>query len=438
MAHRRQSIDPSRVLSSLIPDDLLRTIAKEVGLIVRQRKLDIVALFWTLVLGFGSTRKRRLSGLRRTYQKRTGLNVVPSSFYDWFTPTLVRFQKQVLLAVLPQMALPTRALTKRLASFADLLVADATVIKLHDLLKETFPGCRTNASKAAAKLHLVMSVVGRGPRSVRITPERTHESTVLSVGPWVKDRLLLFDLGYFKYQLFARIEHNGGYFISRLKANANPTLTTLLRKVRGRSIAIASRKLKDVLPELERQVLDAMAQVTFKRRSYRGKSKTDTASFRVIAVRNAQTDAYHLYITNIPPERLSAEEIAQCYAARWEVELLFRQLKEVFHLAELPSRKSHIVEALLYAALFSLMAARSFWLELCRVFPTECSRWTPERWSAIFEASAEDLLALRFARHRDQESSLKLLQMWFRELPDPNLKRGGGLVRRTETANCPS
>lgn len=32
----------------------------------------------------------------------------------------------------------------------------------------------------------------------------------------MKDNILLFDLGYFKYELFSRIRDNGGYFVSRL------------------------------------------------------------------------------------------------------------------------------------------------------------------------------------------------------------------------------
>jgi putative transposase len=46
----------------------------------------------------------------------------------------------------------------------------------------------------------------------------------LRVGPWVKDIILLFDLGFYKYQLFSRIAENGGFFVSRLKSNSNPLI----------------------------------------------------------------------------------------------------------------------------------------------------------------------------------------------------------------------
>ncbi|KUK51953.1 MAG: IS4-like transposase, partial [Desulfotomaculum sp. 46_296] len=40
---------------------------------------------------------------------------------------------------------------------------------------------------------------------------------------------------------------------------------------------------------------------------------------------------YHLYITDIMPEQLSAEDTALLYRARWSVELVFKELKRLYH-----------------------------------------------------------------------------------------------------------
>jgi hypothetical protein len=37
----------------------------------------------------------------------------------------------------------------------------------------------------------------------------------------------------------------------------------------------------------------------------------------LVGVRDPVTRAYHLYLTNIPPERVTPMDIAQTYAARW-------------------------------------------------------------------------------------------------------------------------
>jgi hypothetical protein len=52
--------------------------------------------------------------------------------------------------------------------------------------------------------------------------ENTNVLKMLRVGPWIKDCVLLIDLGFYRCQIFTRIKENGGYFVSRLKRNANP------------------------------------------------------------------------------------------------------------------------------------------------------------------------------------------------------------------------
>jgi hypothetical protein len=43
-----------------------------------------------------------------------------------------------------------------------------------------------------------MSVTGRGVERVKLTGERANDHRTLRMGPWVRERLLVFDLGYFR------------------------------------------------------------------------------------------------------------------------------------------------------------------------------------------------------------------------------------------------
>jgi len=185
--------------------------------------------------------------MRRAYQKSTGATLVPSAFYDRFTKSLAVFLRFVVEELLERLRETEATFAGALQSFRDVVVTDSTLVKLHDLLERRFPGCRTNHTKAAAKLHVMMSVRGQGPRSVRLTSGRQHDCPVFQVGRWVRDRLLMFDLGYFRYQLFDCIDRNGGYFISRLKENANPQITATLRQWRGRSVPLVGERLREVI-----------------------------------------------------------------------------------------------------------------------------------------------------------------------------------------------
>ena len=159
-------------------------------------------MLWTVLLGFGTGRERTLAGLRRTYERVTGKSLVPSSFYDRFSAELARMFRAVVRELMTKLAASEGRYGGVLEGFRDVLVADATVVKLHRLLARRFPGTRKNSSPAAAKLHLVMSASGTGAHKVKVTGERANDHRTLQMGPWVEGRLLLFDLGYFRYQLF--------------------------------------------------------------------------------------------------------------------------------------------------------------------------------------------------------------------------------------------
>jgi hypothetical protein len=66
-------------------------MAKETGFVKRERKIDPALMFWSLTLGFGVQLQRTVASLRRLYEEKGEVHISRSSFYDRFTPELVRF-----------------------------------------------------------------------------------------------------------------------------------------------------------------------------------------------------------------------------------------------------------------------------------------------------------------------------------------------------------
>lgn len=424
--------DVEEALSSVITSARVEELSRQTGFIKRRRKIDPVALVWTLVLGFGVGDTRELNGLRRFYERHTGTTLVPSAFYDRFTAALVVFLKVLLGEVLSRMSEPQRQLSGCLKAFKDVVLADATVLRLHALLADTWESCGRSTGPAAAKLHVVMSAVGCGPYAVKLTGERTDERRSLPVGPWLKDRLLLFDLGYYDFRLFDRLDRNGAFFVSRLKRNANPRIVRLLTPVRGRAVKVEGRRLQEVLPELQRQHLDVEVEVSFKRRAYKGKRSTGRTTFRCVAARNEQTGRYHLYLTNAPAEKLTPTDVERCYAARWEIELLFARLKGDYRLDQFPSANPHVVEALIYAAILTLTVSRSLWFRFRRRFRTFARYCTQGRWAILIHELHAFLATIAFTPCRLASEAACALRMLTHEAADPYLKRDGGLLARIE------
>jgi len=411
-------------LTSLISSRTLNMLAFYAGMAKRRRKVDPVALFWTIVLGFGTGRQRSLAGLRRSFQKSTGACLVPSAFYDRFTPQLARFFRLVVEQLLNGIETANGELRGVLASFRDVVLTDSTLVRLHDLLEKSFPACRTNHTRASAKLHVVMSVTGRGLRSVKITSGRQHDGPVFTVGRWVKDRLLLFDLGYYRYQLFDRIDRQGGYFISRLKDNANPLVTAVLGRDKAHGLPMVGRRLGDVVKRLRRGQLDLIVSIQFRRRAYYGVRSDAERQLRLVAVRDVETGRYHLYLTNIPAERLTARQVALVYGARWQIELLFKEMKSYYRLEDMPSRKGHVVETLLLASVVTMLASRRL-LRAVREKLRGAKSGVPEgRWAAVFASVASQILDLLLAPAKLACAMARWLEaMLLHEAVDPNVSR---------------
>ncbi|MFC7209313.1 transposase [Natronoarchaeum sp. GCM10025321] len=96
-------------------------------------------------------------------------------------------------------------------------------------------------------------------------------------------------------------------------------------------------------------------------------------------------------MTNLVRKEFFPADLAQIYRCRWEVELLFRELKTQYELDEFDTSDEHVVKILLYAALLSLLVSRDL-LDLVTeqagdgiVFPTE-------RWAATFRSHAQLIL----------------------------------------------
>lgn len=272
-----------------------------------------------------------------------------------------------------------------------------------------------------------MSVTGVGPRTVQITGERTADCRNLKVGRWVANRLLLFDLGYFSYHLFDRIARNDGFFVTRAKATINPRIVAANQLWRGRSRSLVGERLQDVIGSLKRGILDVMVEVEFKRRRYRGKQSCGVRTFRLVGIMNPQTGDYHTYITNIPPDRLGAQEIARVYRARWEVELIFKELKSHYQLDRLPSTKSHIVEALIYTAILTLIVSRKLLVTLRRAGRVGANRTPERRWATVFHSCAARLLDLLLNAASTTGQWLRLEDFLAREFLDPNRSRARNL-----------
>jgi IS4 transposase len=417
-------------LTRVFPEKRLRELARETGLVERQRKLDAAALFWALTLGFAVGEDRSIEAFRQNYLQFIGgeFGLTYASFHGWFAASLTAFLREVLDRAIEDLARSNERLEDRLNRFRDVLIPDTTVITLYQSLTDAYPGYGDN--HAGAKLHIVESVSTGLPMRFSITDARTHESTQLSTGRWLSGALLLYDQGFFDYRTMDLIDANDGWFVTRLKPNANPLIVEELRDWRGNAISLTGERLHAVLDDLQRDVIDVQIEVSFRRRSYNGSRSGATRTFRLVGVWNDDAEKYHLYVTNLPAAEYSVSDVAQLYRARWEVELLFKELKSTYNLDQVPTSNPVAVEALILVALISLVVSRVLLDLLREIVDREAagddtddpSRIPRRRWSRVFSRYGGFILR-RIARGLGYDPPEEHLELLLAAAIDPNPHR---------------
>ena len=98
------------LLTSLFPSAMIEDLAREREVVLRDRKIDVRMLVWTLVMGFAAGGEARsIAGYRRAYEAATNQTIAPSSFYDRFTEPLAGLLRDLLDHAVEEVPRPTRS-----------------------------------------------------------------------------------------------------------------------------------------------------------------------------------------------------------------------------------------------------------------------------------------------------------------------------------------
>ncbi|MDJ1423116.1 MAG: IS4 family transposase [Candidatus Methanoperedens sp.] len=380
------SYDPQVIekdLCNVFSPEWLEYAARETGLIKREIKIKPFIMFWVLVMSFGVRLERNLANIKRSYEKASYKKLSDSSWYERFTPELVIFLKLCVTHAIEHLAHEqNRVLGEKIARFRDVLIQDSTIVRLHKALAKKWPAARSRTVAAGVKVSALVSAVADGPKRIGIYAESTNDLKTLRMGPWIKDRILLIDLGFYKHQLFARIKENGGHFVSRLKGNADPLITGVYNTCRGNSIDVVGKRLSEVLPKLKRQ------------------------------------------ITDITQDVLGPEDVAKLYGARWEIELIFKELKSRYALDVVNTKNAQIVEAYIWIAILTLFISRRIYSLVRKYSPKEkIVRYTQLRWSRIFAENASDQLTLILRYCGIERTFETVMKVYESQAIDPHVNR---------------
>ena len=213
-----------------------------------------------------------------------------------------------------------------------LRLIDATPIPLDELVT----WAEWNGRTRGLKLHVVYDPGADHPRRVAITRATTNDVEVGRAVPIEKGATYVFDKAYCHYRWWAQMHTAGAIFVTRQKKNAR------YRVVRHRP-----------LTETEGDGFTVLADAEVKLTST-GNAKL-AIPMRRIRLRRTQGGRLTLLTNDLTR---SATAIAALYKMRWQIELLFRWIKQHLRLRKFLGRSENAIRLQLLAAMIAYLLLR--------------------------------------------------------------------------------
>jgi hypothetical protein len=199
----------------------------------------------------------------------------------------------------------------------ELYIVDSTTIQLFSSL--VFKGVGRNPKdggkkKGGLKVHMLIDVLQDVGKFVKVTAAKVHDSKFLNELALNPFSMVVFDKAYNHYRLFAKWTEKQIWFVTRMKDNAVYEVEQIVSE--------------NTIPEAKAGVLkEEVVNLCYKENQ---KDK----EFQRLSLRRItyQDDKGRMYVFITNNMELTAQDIADIYKQRWQIELLFKKMKQNFQL----------------------------------------------------------------------------------------------------------
>jgi hypothetical protein len=205
---------------------------------------------------------------------------------------------------------------------------DATVI---ELCASLFNWAKYRQTKGAVKLHLLLDHEGYFPVFAHITEGNVHEVNISRGLSFPEGSIIVIDRGYIDYELFAKWQEAGIYFVTRQKCNAR------FRVIQERPIPEKGNILRDSIIVLEG---------FYAKQDYPYK-------LRRIEVWDETRGEVIVLLTN--HFEFGSTTIARIYRDRWQIEVFFKTIKQNLKIKTFVGTTPNAVMTQIWTALIAIL-----------------------------------------------------------------------------------
>jgi len=209
-------------------------------------------------------------------------------------------------------------------------IFDSTTITLfQEVLRSTGRNPSNGKRKGGIKMHTIINVDETVPKVVWFTSAATNDHVLLDKLELSPDKIYVFDKGYNDYQAFMRFGENKTGFVTRIKDNA------------------VYRILKE--NEVEDYIHNGVQEDTIIELNVKQEDSVKKLKLRKVTFYDRVLKREFEFLTNLFDFR--ADMIAGLYKIRWQIELLFKQLKQNFPLKYFLGDNENAIKIQIYCAL---------------------------------------------------------------------------------------
>jgi IS4 transposase len=212
---------------------------------------------------------------------------------------------------------------------------DSTTITLKGRGFDAWTAATKTRCGQGLKLHLLWD--GQIPRREAVTATNINDRDVAVTWPLEAGVTYVFDKGYCDYAWWHRIGEAGATFVTRFKSNA----------------ALKVSEIRPIDPTDDATILSDEVVGLKYRYARGGRPASPTLTLRRITVTRPDRDSPLVLATNDMTR--SASQIAQCYRARWQIELFFKWIKQHLKVKRFLGRSQNAVRIQLYCALIAYL-----------------------------------------------------------------------------------
>jgi len=210
---------------------------------------------------------------------------------------------------------------------------DATSLRLNGLSRRW---ASFSEGVCGAKLHIVYDPDADSPLYASVTPQNINDITAAKAIPIEPGARYVFDLGYYDFGWWAKLDAAKCRIVSRFKAN------TRFTAVEERPVPAGSNVLTDRTGYLPKRMAAARCNPMFK-------------LVREVRVRSDTGKILRLFTNDL---EASAQEIADLYKRRWQIELFFRWIKQTLKIRHFFGTSENAVRIQIAVALIAFVLLR--------------------------------------------------------------------------------